>query len=121
MAYQMSYTDARLTTHPESVWLPMFVGFDHGSKSGRIVFNGYHDLAALAANAPVIDQKAYEVSGDVYLSIVGGAPSSGSSVLDVVSQACYDYSSTVLDKAAPTEEDPDRKVSFFAGASTLAL
>lgn len=66
----MEFTDERLTTHAQSVWLPMFVAFDHPVASGRMVFNGYSGLAALAANAPVIAQKSYDVTGHDYNCVV---------------------------------------------------
>lgn len=133
MAKQMSYTDPSTgAVYPESVWLPLGVYVDFAGGVGRVVFNGYATPAVAAAalgyftgatsvpaKSPVA-QKEYTLNRQELL-VFATHPPTGATHLDTDSEASYELALARLDTPAPTAEEPDRKVSFFAAATDLTL
>lgn len=84
MAKLVPFTDASGCLHPASVWFPARVMIDHPSLGARVVFLGWHDLAALLAGRPPIPgaERVYTVTGADYLAVAA-------ELLGPVSVACY--------------------------------
>jgi hypothetical protein len=121
MAKIKAFTDASGVTHSQAVWLPNRVEIVNSIQAARIVFEGWHNLAALATGkAPIPGaSREYVVSGSTYLALVGAAPSDQPTTLDVVAQAIYDYAATVLD--TPSVDDPEVMVSYFHGCEDVTI
>ena len=124
MAKLMPYTDPYGVAHPDAVWIPNEVHIAHSDGAVRVVFAAWHNAAALAAGkTPLAGAcKEYALTGAAYHALAQTAPAAGQTTLfGVISQACYDHLTVIPDVPAPTEQDPNRKVSFFADAADFDL
>lgn len=122
MAKLKSHTDRYGVTHPDAVWYPDEIVVRHSARYARIVFRGWHDLAALAAGHESLAgaEKVYEVSGAAYLAIAAD-------LLGPISVAAYAHAAATADSPDPTdttfsaEGRNQRHVAFFTGCADVTI
>jgi hypothetical protein len=132
MAKKMAYTDPQSgAAFAESVWLPLGVFIDFSGPHGNVVFMGYATqtiaakklLAVLdlpgGENKAVIGTKSYPLTADQCRTLAMAAASG--TMLDALSTICYQIAADTPDTPAPTEQEPNRKVSFFHDATDVDL
>lgn len=123
MAKIKSYTDDYGVTHPNCVWVPMFLAVDHIDRKARFVFHGFHDLQALAAGKQSLPgaQKEYTVNGTAYLTLIGSPPKVESTLLGTVADALYSHAMATKDTLTDPANPESAKVSFFKDCADVAL
>lgn len=133
MAKRMAWTDPNTgTVYPDSTWLPLGVYIDFSGPTVRAEFLGFatEDIARKVLMSVLgvpggkkyspIGSKAYTLDAAASRAMAGGKPAT-TSMIDAVSSPCYAVAETTLDVPAPTDAEPDRKVSFFSGATDVTL
>jgi hypothetical protein len=114
----MPYTGPDGTTHDASYWNVAGVNLDKTSKTGLVVFNGYHDADARQSGKALIGQKTYPVSPetfDAYFS-VQATDAKGKNVF----KQAYELADATPESTGPFQQDKkDAGVPFFSQATDL--
>lgn len=113
MAFQMAYTDIYGNTHAESYWRVVQVNISVPDRSALFCLYGYKDVNARNASKMHIGQKTYNVSGDNFDGYLTAHFEPGGPNIAAMT---YNYAASCEDVET---EDPEVKVSFFAGATSV--
>jgi hypothetical protein len=116
MAKQMSYTDDRGATWPESYWRPAVVEVNLVDKWLRILFMGWANKAARDNKKQPVGLKEYFVTDTVQFDEWFNVILNPSPDTNIVKQI-YDYVSQLKD--TPDPNDASVQLSFFDGATDV--
>lgn len=113
MAMKKAYNDAFGNSYTDSYWRIVQINIGVADNTGMVVFYGYKDAASRAANKQSIGSKSYSLTKEEFQAMMVQHLTPGGPNL---MQALYTYAKNKHDTPAPTPEEPDKKVSFFADA-----
>lgn len=116
MAFVQVHTDEFGNTYDSSYWRVEFLAVSIPDRSARAELHCYKDKASYQAGKKAITTRSYGVQGDTFLTYMAQYQSGA---IDLFALS-YQIAKDTLDVAAPTEEDPDHKVSFFANSEEVA-
>lgn len=116
MAFQMPYEDVHGNEYAESYWRVVQINISVPDRSGFFCLYGYKNQAARHANKQAIGQKTYTINGtdfDYYLTthLEPGGPN--------IAEMTYNYAANCLDVSTENPENPEEKISFFDGATSV--
>lgn len=116
MAKAMPYTDSFGNENLNSYWRCAAINISITDNNAMVVIYGYKNAEARANNKQSIGSKSYSVSGETFINLLNSHLEPGGPNIMTLA---YTIATQTLDVDAPTEEDPDRKVSFFEGAENV--
>ena len=131
MAKQMAYTKDDFT-YPATVSFPVGIYVDFSGPSGNVVFNMYPDLTTAtkalkhAVGIPggkfvaPLHQHPVPLTAEQVQALAASAPV-GADMITALRVPAYPPGAAYLCVPAPTQDDPDRKVSFFAAATDVVV
>jgi len=109
MAKAMAFQDQFGNSYESSYWRVVQINIGVADKHAHIVFYGYRDQAARAANKNSIGQKTYTVSGAEFDTLYAAHIAPGGPNLF---QLAYQVATTTKDVIVDPN-DPSQNVSFF--------